>query len=182
MGLQGVRRRVGSGAFERAAGDAPLALTLGLLAFFLANAFVLNAVIWSVSPEPYRSAVLKYTWDLVRGEGGVASWGAMHAALDHVAEMPDAPLYAKVFFADHFRFQYPPSALFALSAMLAVTPERVQIDDTYDGPWPALNSLLGWVFIALTTISVAALMEHALAAARPDSDWRRMRGLRALLV
>ena len=29
---------------------APLALTLGLLAFFLANAFLLNGLIWSVSP------------------------------------------------------------------------------------------------------------------------------------
>src|SRR5262245_4143202 len=181
MSLKGVSR-LGRAAFERAAGDAPLALTLGLLAFFVANAFLLNGIILSASPEPYRSTVLKDSWDLVRGEGGDDSWGAMQAALDHVAEMPDAPLYAKVFFADHVRFQYPPSALFALSAMLAVAPERVQIDDTYDGPWPALNSLLGWVFIALTTISVAALMENALAAARPDSDWRRMRGLRALLV
>src|SRR5215468_1137939 len=182
MGLPAASRQIGSTAVERAAGDAPLALTLGLLAFFVANAFLLNGVIWSASPEPYRSTVLKDSWDLVRGEGGDDSWGAMQAALEHIAETPDAPLYAKVFFADNVRFQYPPSALFALSTMLAVAPKRVQIDDAYDGPWPALNSLLGWVFIALTTISVAALMENALAAARPDIDWRRMRGLRALLV
>jgi hypothetical protein len=182
MGLQGVRRRVGSAAFERAAGDAPLALTLGLLAFFVANAFLLNGVIWSASPEPYRSTVLKDTWDLVRGDGGDDSWGAMQAALDHVAEMPDAPLYAKVFFADNVRFQYPPSALFALSGMLAVAQDRVQIDDAYDGPWPALNSLLGWLFIALTALSVAGLLENRLASTRPDIDWRRMRALRALLV
>ena len=181
MGLQGVSRRIGSGAFEHA-GDAPLALTLGLLAFFLANAFLLNGLIWSASPEPFRGTVLKDTWDLVRGAGGDDSWGAMQAALDHVAETPDAPLYAKVFFADNVRFQYPPSALFALSAMLAVAPERVQIDEGYDGPWPALNSLLGWVFIALTTIAVAAVLEHTLASTWPDSDWRRMRALRALVV
>jgi alpha-1,2-mannosyltransferase len=182
MGLQGTSRRAGSAAFERSAGDAPLVLTLGLLAFFVANAFLLNGVIWSASPEPYRSTVLKDTWDLIRGEGGDDSWGAMQAALDHVAETPDAPLYAKVFFADNVRFQYPPSALFALSAMLAVAPQSVQIDDVYDGPWPALNSLLGWVFIALTAIAVAALLESTLATTRPDIDWRRMRTLRALLV
>ncbi|MBO0740306.1 MAG: DUF2029 domain-containing protein [Hyphomicrobiaceae bacterium] len=182
MGLQAVSRQVGSAASGRVAGDAPLALTLGLLAFLVVNAFVLNGTIWSASPEPYRSTVLKETWDLVRGEGGDDSWGAMQAALDHVAEMPNAPLYAKVFFADNVRFQYPPSALFALSAMLAVAPERVQVDEVYEGPWPALNSLLGWVCIALTAISVAALMENALASARPDIDWRRMRPLRALLV
>jgi alpha-1,2-mannosyltransferase len=182
MGLQGVRRRVGSAAFERAAGDAPLALTLGLLVFFVANAFLLNGVLWSASPEPYRSTVLKDTWDLVRGEGGDDSWGAMQAALDHLAEMPEAPLYTKVFFADNVRFQYPPSALFALSGMLAVAPDRVQIDDAYDGPWPALNSLLGWVCIGLTALSVAAVLEHRLASTRPDIDWRRLRALRALLV
>jgi alpha-1,2-mannosyltransferase len=182
MGVQGVSRRAGSAAFERAAGDAPLALTLGLLAFFLVNAFLLNAILWSASPEPYRSTVLKDTWDLVRGQGGDDSWGAMQAALEHVAETPEAPLYAKVFFADNVRFQYPPSALFALSAMLAVAPERVQVDDAYDGPWPALNSLVGWIFIALTAISVAALLETALASMRPDIDWRRLRVLRALLV
>ena len=182
MGLPGVSRQRGVAAVERAAGDAPTALTLGLLAFFVANAFLLNGVIWSASPEPYRSTVLKTTWDLVRGEGGDDSWGAMQAALEHVAETPEAPLYAKVFFADNVRFQYPPSALFALSAMLAVAPERVQIDDVYDGPWPALNSLLGWVFIALTAIAVAALLENALRSTRPDVDWRRMRALRALLV
>ena len=99
---------------------APLALTLGLLAFFLANAFLLNGLIWSASPEPHRTTVLKHSWDLLRGEGGDNSWGAMQVALDHVAEMPDTPLYSKVFFTDNFRFQYPPSALFALTAMLAV--------------------------------------------------------------
>src|SRR5262249_57553804 len=115
---------VGGGGGEGGGGGGPLGVTLGLLAFFVANALLLNGVIWSASPEPYRSTVLKNTWDLVRGEGGDDSWGAMQAALEHVAETPDAPLYAKVFFADNVRFQYPPSALFALSAMLAVAPER----------------------------------------------------------
>ncbi len=182
MGLPGASRPIGSPAVERAAGDAPLALTLGLLAFFVANALLLNGILWSASPEPYRSTVLTHTWDLVRGEGGDDSWGAMQAALEHVAQTPEAPLYGQVFFADNVRFQYPPSALFTLSAMLAVAPERVQIDDVYDGPWPALNSLLGWVFIALNAIAVAALLENALRSTRPDIAWRPLRALRALLV
>ena len=111
--------------------------------------------------------MLKHSWDVLRGEGGDNSWGAMQVALDHVAEMPDTPLYSKVFFTDNFRFQYPPSALFALSAMLAVDPERVQINDVYDGAWPAINTVVGWVFIALTAVSVAALLEIGLAALQP---------------
>ena len=119
---------------------------------------------------------------MLRGEGGDDSWGAMQVALDHVAEMPDAPLYTKVFFTDNFRFQYPPSALFGLAAMLAVDPERVQINDVYDGAWPATNTVVGWFFIFLTAASVAALLELGLAAMRPDVDWRQHRALRALVV
>ena len=72
-----------------------------------------------------------------------------------------------MFFTDNFRFQYPPSALFGLTAMLAVDPERVQINDVYDGAWPAINTVVGWFFIALTAASVAALLELGLAALQP---------------
>ena len=95
---------------------------------------------------------------------------------------PTRPLYTKVFFTDNFRFQYPPSALFGLAAMLAVDPERVQINDVYDGAWPATNTVVGWFFIFLTAASVAALLELGLAAMRPDVDWRQHRALRALVV
>ena len=66
-----------SEARRAAAIRTPLALTLGLLAFLLANAFLLNGLIWSVSPEPHRVTVLKHSWDVLRGEGGDDSWGAM---------------------------------------------------------------------------------------------------------
>jgi hypothetical protein len=161
---------------------APLALTLGLLALLLCNAFALNGLIWSASPESQRTTVLKHSWDLVRGEGGDDSWGAMQVAVDHIAEMPDTPLYTKVFFTDNFRFQYPPSALFALTAMLAIDPERVQINDVYDGAWPAINTVVGWIFIALTAISVSALLEIGLASTQPEVDWRQLRTVRVLLV
>ena len=167
---------------ERVAKASPLGLTLGLLAFFLANAFLLNAVIWSASPEPYRTTVLKHSWDLLRGQGGDDSWGTMQVALDHAAETPDVPLYTKVFFTDNFRFQYPPSALFGLSAMLAVDPDRVQVNDDYTGVWPAINTMVGWVFIALTAVAVAALFELALVSLQPGVDWRQLRAVRAVVV
>ena len=157
-------------------------LTLALLAFFLLNALALNAVIWAASPEPHKTTALKHTVDVLKGEGGDDSWGAMQVALDHVAELPGTPLYSKVFFTDHYRFQYPPSALFALSAMLALDPARVQVTDGYDGPWPAINTIAGWLFIALTAAATAALLEVSLAAFRPDVDWRPWRAWRSLLV
>ena len=158
------------------------ALTLALLAFFLINALVLNAVIWTASPEPNKTTVLKHTMDVLKGEGGDDSWGAMQVALDHVAQLPDTPLYSKVFFTDHYRFQYPPSALFALSAMLALDPARVQVTDAYEGPWPATNTIAGWLFIALTAAATAALLEVSLAAFRPDVDWQPWRIGRSLVV
>jgi alpha-1,2-mannosyltransferase len=186
MSLQAARQRGPDVATQpglpRAATSSPLRLTLGLLVFFLANAFLLNGLIWSASPEPHRITVLKHSWDLLRGEGGDDSWGAMQVALDHAAEIPDVPLYTKVFFTDNFRFQYPPSALFSLSAMLAVDPERVQINDVYDGVWPAINTIVGWVFIALTAVSAAGLLEVGLASAQPDVEWRQLRPLRAAVV
>jgi hypothetical protein len=185
MSLQAARRKAAVVSLQpglQRAARAPVALTLGLLAFFLANAFLLNAVIWSASPEPYRSTVLKDSRDLLRGEGGDDSWGAMQVAIDHVAEMPDTPLYSKVFFTDHFRFQYPPSALFALTAMLAVDAKRVQVNDVYDGAWPAINTVVGWIFVALTAVSVAALVEIGLVSTQPDVDWRQLRALRVLVV
>lgn len=185
MSLLAARRKAAVVALQsglQRAAKTPMALTLGLLAFFLANAFLLNGIIWSTSPEPHRTTVLKHSWDVLRGEGGDDSWGAMQVALDHVAEMPDTPLYTKVFFTDNFRFQYPPSALFALSAMLAVDPERVQINDIYDGDWPAINTVVGWIFIALTAASVAALLEIGLASLQPEVDWRQLRAVRVLVV
>ena len=58
----------------------------------------------------------------------------------------------------------------------------MQINDVYDGAWPATNTVVGWIFIALTAISVAALLEVGLASMRPDVDWRQHRALRALVV
>ena len=185
MSLQAARAKGAIATLQpalRRAVKAPLALTLGLLAFFLANAFLLNGLIWSASPEPHSVTALKHSLDVLRGEGGDDSWGAMQVALDHVTELPDTPLYSKVFFADQFRFQYPPSALFALAAMLAVDPDRVQVNDVYTGAWPATNTVVGWVFIALTALSVAALLEVSLASLQPDIDWRQLRVLRALVV
>ena len=113
MSLQAARRKADivtlQPGLQRTAVKAPVALTLGLLAFFLANAFLLNGLIWSVSPEPHRATVLKHSWDVLRGEGGDDSWGAMQVALDHVAEMPEhAALQQGVL---HRQFPFPVSAL-----------------------------------------------------------------------
>ena len=161
---------------------ASVTLAWGLLAFLCLNAFALNGLLWVASPEPYRDTVLKHSWKVVNGLSGDDSWGAMEVALDHVAEAPHVPLYTQVFFTDEYRYQYPPSAMFALVALRAVAPGRIQVTDAYEGPWPAINASLGWVFIALTALSVALLLETMLRRAHPHVDWQRFLLVRVLVV
>jgi len=164
------------------ASKASSTLTWGLLAFLCLNAFALNGLLWIASPEPYKDTVLRQSWNLLKGVSGDDSWGAMDVALDSAVDTPDVPLYTKVFFTEQFRFQYPPSAMFALAAMRAVAPERIQINDVYDGPWPAINASVGWVFIALTALSVALLLEATLRHTQPHVHRQPLMVLRAAVV
>ena len=157
-------------------------LTLGLLLFFALNSIVLNSLIWLASPEPYKETVLQHARDVLEGKGGDDSWGAMHVALDYVTTAPPVPLYAEIFFNRQYRFQYPPSALFALSGLRLIDAERVQIDDFYAGPWPALNTLLGWIFIALAAGATAALLEIRLRQEHPQCGWAQLTAVRGLIV
>jgi hypothetical protein len=157
-------------------------LTLGLLLFFIANALALNGAIWAIAPEPYNETVLQHTRDVVLGRGGDDSWGAMHVALEHVNGSPSVPLYAEIFFNRQYRFQYPPSALFALTGLEWIAPERLQIDDFYAGPWPSLNTVLGWLFIALSAGATAAVLEVRLRQEHPEADWSQLVLVRSLLA
>ena len=157
-------------------------LTLGLSLFLALNALVLNGALWLISPEPYKETVLQHTRDVLLGLGGDDFWGAMHVALEHVSAAPSVPLYTEIFFNRQYRFQYPPSALFALSGLRAVAQERVQIDDFYAGPWPSLNTVLGWTFIVLAAGSTAALLETGLRREHPDGDWAHLAVIRCLIV
>lgn len=157
-------------------------LTLGFLLFFVLNSIGLNGLILLVSPEPYKETVLQHTRDVLQGKGGDDSWGAMHVALDYVTTAPPVPLYTEIFFNRQYRFQYPPSALFALSGLRLIDAERVQVDDFYVGPWPALNTLLGWIFIALAACATAVLLEIRLRQEHPQFDWGQFTAVRGLIV
>jgi alpha-1,2-mannosyltransferase len=157
-------------------------LTLGLLLFLAVNALALNGAIWAIAPEPYEETVLQHTRDVVLGHAGDDSWGAMQAALEHFNASPSVPLYTEIFFNRQYRFQYPPSALFALSGLQWIAPERLQIDDFYAGPWPSLNTVLGWLFIALSAGATAAVLEVRLRQEHPEADWSHLTPVRGLLA
>jgi alpha-1,2-mannosyltransferase len=144
-------------------GMLPARLLLRNLALFLLlNGLVLNGALWLAAPAGHSETVLHHTRDLVLGRGGDDSWGAMNFALGHIDAGKTTPLYTEIFFNANVRFQYPPSALFALSAMRWLAPERLRTSDQQVLPWPTINDALGWIFIALTLAATAALLELGL--------------------
>jgi alpha-1,2-mannosyltransferase len=141
----------------------PGVLTRYLAAFLLLNAFVFNGVLWFVSPEPYNETVLQHTWDVLRGRGCDDSWGVMSVSLDYAQEHHDKPLYSELFFERKLKAQYPPSSLFAVAGLRwLVGPERIRTEECKVYDLPTANDVLGWLFILMSAVSAAALLEIGL--------------------
>jgi len=138
-------------------------LTRYLAVFLLLNAFVLNGVLWLVSPEPYQETVLQHTWDVLRGRGCDDSWGVMSVSLDYAQEHHDKPLYSELFFERKLKVQYPPSSLFAVAGLrLLVGPESIRTEECTVYDLPTVADVLGWLFILMSAASAAALLEIGL--------------------
>jgi alpha-1,2-mannosyltransferase len=149
---------------------APAILTRRLLLFLVLNAFVLNGVLWAVSPPDFKDTVLRHTWDFLHGESGGDSWLNMFIAHEYARTPHTTPLYEEVFFKRGIKFQYPPSSLFAIAAMRMVGSDRVRLGGEYPGPRPSINDMLGWAFILLMVISVAALLHLQLTRSNVASQ------------
>src|SRR5262245_6750009 len=144
-------------------GNVSLALTLGLALFLLANAFALNNVLRLVSPVYYSETVLNHTSDVLNAEGCDDSWGIMAYALRYAQSPHTTPLYTEVFFNQRLKFQYPPSSLFAIDGMLRVAgPDLVRTSECVDYEVASLNDVLGWIFILISALSAAVLLERGL--------------------
>jgi hypothetical protein len=138
-------------------------LTRYLAVFLLLNAFVLNGVLWLVSPEPYQETVLEHTWDVLRGRGCDDSWGVMSASLDYLQEHHDKPLYSELFFERKLKVQYPPSSLFAVAGLRwLVGPERIRTEECTVYDLPTITDVVGWLFILMSAVCAAALLEIGL--------------------
>src|SRR5262249_56719181 len=143
------------------------ALTCRIASFLLVNAFVLSGVLSLAAPSgeigsppvPLKQTVLHHTWDVLHARGGDDSWGTIAAALDYAQKPHTPPLYTEIFFNRQIKFQYPPTALFAVAGMRLIDPARIRISDSYQGPRPTLDDMLGLFFIAMLALSTAALFE-----------------------
>lgn len=141
----------------------PAALTRYLAVFLLLNVLVLNGVLWFASPEPYKETVLQHTWDVLRGRGCDDSWGIMSDSLDYARTPHTTPLYSEIFFERKRKFQYPPSSLFAVAGLLwLVGPDRIRTQDCMVFDTLTANDVLGWLFILMSAMSAALLLEIGL--------------------
>ena len=164
-------------------GNVSLALTLGLALFLLVNAFVLNNVLRLVSPIYYSETVLNHTSDVLHAEGCDDSWGIMAYALRYAQSPHTTPLYTEIFFNQRLKFQYPPSSLFAIEGMLWLGgPELVRTAECPDFMPASLNDVLGWVFILMSAVSAAILLERGLRQTLPGPSSSALIAARSLLV
>jgi alpha-1,2-mannosyltransferase len=138
-------------------------LTRYLAGFLLLNALVLSGVLWLVSPEEYKETVLQHTFDVLRGRGCDDSWGVMSAALNYVQDPRSKPLYSELFFERKLKMQYPPSSLFAVAGLrLLVGPEGIRTEECTVYDLPTVTDVLGWLFILMSAVCAAALLEIGL--------------------
>jgi hypothetical protein len=167
----------------RAARATSTAFTWQLAIFLLFNVALLNGLAWRLSPGGFDDTVLRQSWDMLRGVGGDDSWGPMAAALNYLQESGEKPLYGAVFFEEGIKFQYPPSALLALEAMLAFGEERVRTSDemAFSG-LPPINDLAGWAFLFLTALASAALLEAGLRRALATDAYDMPAFIRTILT
>ena len=73
------------------------------------------------------------------------SWTPMLRALEHLSTAPQTPLYQTLFFAEHTKFQYPPTSLLPLELLGLVVPLSSTVLDAIN----ALMLLTNAVLIAL---------------------------------
>src|SRR5688572_14538387 len=108
---------IGTGAtmMGRATGARGVMLRLGLL--LVLNGALISGALWALSPPTHKDTVLTHSWDTLRGRSGDDSWDPLSIALSYLRSGQATTLYEAVFFKGGVRYQYPPSALFALAAM-----------------------------------------------------------------
>ncbi|NJM34648.1 MAG: hypothetical protein HC850_07990 [Rhodomicrobium sp.] len=122
------------------------AFTWRLALFFLLSTVLFAGLTWRLSPGGFDDTVFSQSADVLAAKSGDDSWGPMAAALAYLEEPGEKPLYSAVFFDQGIKFQYPPSALFALEGMLLFGEDRVRMSDDAafpNGPPGQRHSRLG---------------------------------------
>jgi hypothetical protein len=97
----------------------------------------------------------------LRGVQGIDSWGPMLQAYALAPAGATHPLYQRLFFEQHVKFVYPPTALLLFRGFEWTLSERA---------WGPALALLSWACVALAIACSAALLDRGLARAAPPAS------------
>ncbi len=93
-------------------------VTRRLVPFAVVSCLAVNLVLSFLPWQARQETAEHYTrFFLERRDAFNDSWRPMRAALQHLDESPDSPLYAHVFFRRGVKFQYAPSSLLVLEPL-----------------------------------------------------------------
>jgi len=110
---------------------APRPRTIALIVFALLNYYGVHAVLRKI-PTEFDRTTKREVKDFFRGEHGADSWYPMTVAYQFHLGHPGEAMYSQVFFADHVKMQYPPSALL-IPHVLRRTQSDADPPETYAG-------------------------------------------------
>lgn len=131
------------------------ALKRGLLLFALVNSLILPlALAWAPDPASDRGMLRETYGRLARLQQEGDSWGPMLQAYEYLGRDEPKPLYAKIFFTRHVKFQYPPTALLPFPLLAEVVPREA---------WLGALNAVSLLWLAVSIAVCGALLAQSLA-------------------
>lgn len=133
---------------------------LGLLVLLLVNGVAVNLFLraagWGSTSLRYAKRSILYPTGMTK-IAGVDSWGPMFRALEALRQDPTTPLYSRIFFEEHVKFQYPPTSLLAIDGVQRLSGAP---------PWRIVRVLndLSWVCVVVVGLFTATLLRRRIGA------------------
>lgn len=96
------------------------------------------------------------------------SWASMIAAIKHLRDNPESPVYSSIFFEQKIKFQYPTSSLLLLDFS----------QNTTGASWESMMRLLNmmsWICVLATSVAVPFIFNSALRESAGEAYVRRTR-------
>lgn len=134
-----------------------------LALFVLANAVLMNALLFIGSGFEYRATPAYRLSAGVWGLPGLDSWRPMRSALEHLQAHPDEDLYFGILDENRGKFQYPPSALAAYTAMNA-TRGLLRLPDN-EVSLRLVTGAVGGIFVVLCAWFAGLILFSGMKAA-----------------
>jgi len=133
----------------------------GLLVLLLVNgvgvSLFFRAAGWGSTSLRYAKVAILFPTGMTR-IAGEDSWGPMFRALKDLRRDRTTPLYLRIFFEEHVKFQYPPTSLLAIDGAQRLSGSP---------PWRIVGALndLSWVCVVVVGLFTATLLRNRMRVA-----------------